>query len=742
LNNLLQLKGKFQKGQNLNSFDPVNWFREEVAATEHFIALIRQLQSILAYWKEHGSIGGALVSVHYKHAASRGSRLKVLLSVKGKSPDESIRGIRFVRDENNVVVTHYVPPDAIADSIQWLQISAQVMYEKYEGKITIEDTIKINGGEYKDDRVAGSIFLKVISDACSVDFFTIDCLREKIEDESMITFYRTDIDITALLNGFGIKKVNGRKIGETTVRLMPNEIGVIMKKAPYLIAAGVKDFSGAVGEDILWSDKGGKRGEAAVKFPKPQSEPLIGVLDTPFDESAYFCEWVEYENKLDPAYSIRNADFFHGTAVSSVIVDGPGLNPGLDDGCGRFRVRHFGISRAGGFSLFSFLKTVRDIVAENREIKVWNLSLGSPMGDGSYYVSPEAAELDRIQDEFDVIFVIAGADKGMQEHLGRGVLEGSLNALVVDTVRSQCKTASCDRGGPGVVYFRGPDVSYCEEDEQQRIVVCGQAGKATAAGTSFAAPWISRKMAYLIHIMGLSREAAKALIIDSAVGWKREDDRLQDIGYGAVPKRIEEILYSADDEIRFIMTGTMDEDGTHTYRIPLPQSMNAYPYFARATLAYFPESGCSQGIDYMGTEMDVYFGRMIEKDGKAAIKSINGEKQAEGGASAVHGEACRMYWKWGSIKQISERVREGAEPRKAYESGLWGLSIKAGGRAQSAGRRLRFGVVVTLKEMKGVNRIDEFVKLCMVRGWGVNRLDLHKQWEIYRKAEEEIEFES
>ena len=54
---------------------------------------------------------------------------------------------------------------------------------------------------------------------------------------------------------------------------------------------------------------------------------------------------------------------------------------------------------------------------------------------------------------------------------------------------------------------------------------------------------------------------------------------------------------------------------------------------------------------------------------------------------------------------------------------------------------MRFGVVVTLKEMNGVNRIDDFIKMCMMRGWMVNQLDVHTQLDIYQKAEEEITFE-
>ena len=54
---------------------------------------------------------------------------------------------------------------------------------------------------------------------------------------------------------------------------------------------------------------------------------------------------------------------------------------------------------------------------------------------------------------------------------------------------------------------------------------------------------------------------------------------------------------------------------------------------------------------------------------------------------------------------------------------------------------LQFGVVVTLKEMNGVNRINDFIKLCMARGWFVSKLDVQNQIDVYAKAEEEIKFE-
>ena len=50
-------------------------------------------------------------------------------------------------------------------------------------------------------------------------------------------------------------------------------------------------------------------------------------------------------------------------------------------------------------------------------------------------------------------------------------------------------------------------------------------------------------------------------------------------------------------------------------------------------------------------------------------------------------------------------------------------------------------MVVTLKEMNGVNRIEDFKRLCMARGWLVNELNVQNQLDIYVRAEEEIELE-
>lgn len=746
MNNILQLKGQFQKRKAPDAFGPTNLPKGKRVSAEHILKLKQQLQDIISYWTEEKTIGGALVSVHYRCVIAKSNRIQLLLSDHGNHPNYAIRGSKFSEgyNEDNKwvkkhVFTYFLSIDALVKSVNYLDKCACVIQNYYGGEISSADTIRINDGNYDDSIMKKSPFLKTVVDSYYVDDFLIDRVHKFATEQSIVTIYKTGVETIELLSKLGINMINAKMIDDTTLRLEKEEIDILCDKAPYLVAMSVRDFA-----EIVYDVPGSERYDEQIEIQKPANEPIVGVIDTQFDKRVYFGEWVDYIRCVSEDITLRNEDFFHGTAVSSIIVDGPRFNPKLEDDCGKFRVRHFGVATAGRFSSFAILKQIRQIVAQNRDIKVWNLSLGSAMEIDSNFISPEAAELDKIQYEYDVIFVVAGTNKKKNTDINKiGAPADSLNSLVVNAVDFEGNSASYTRRGPVLSFFYKPDVCYYGGDGPNKIVVCEPLGKATVSGTSFAAPWITRKMAYLIHIMGLSREVAKALIIDSAAGWDRQDTIKYEKGYGIVPKKIGDILYSKDDEIRFVMSGSIDEYETYTYNIPVPQDLNAHPFFAKATLAYFPKSDRNQGVDYTCTEMDIHFGRITELKGKPVIKAIDYNKQAEEGLNILYEEDARkLYRKWDNVKHISEALKENGRPRKAYQSGMWGLSIKTKERLDpKAGRGLQFGVVVTLKEMNGINRIEDFIKMCMMRGWLVNRLDVHTQVDVYIKAEEEITFE-
>lgn len=756
MNDILMLKGRFEQRDNRSGYGTPQLPRNSSVTSSHLLELADQLSRICTYWCRNTEIGGALVSVHYRHVVAKSNRIRALLSEGSKNPAASVCGARFVWENGEEgktvqkhVFTHYISIEAVEKSIGLLNAAASIVDQQYHGQITSENTERIakHGEYYAGDAMAKSVFLKVILDGNYVERFAIDYAEEDVTQDTIITIYRTAIDTTKLLEKFDIHIAEDMIIDKTTLRLTPDEARQLYDRAGYLIAMSLTDFSEIHHDDVLETPVA-EMGSGLI--PEPVNEPIIGVIDTQFNEHVYFNDWVDYRNMLDADIPLTPEDYYHGTEVSYIIVDGPKGNPDLEDGCGRFRVRHFGVATHGGFSSFSILRMIKNIVAQNRDIKVWNLSLGSRLEIRPNFISPEAALLDQIQSEYDVTFVVAGTNAPLdcrRTDMRIGSPADSLNSIVVNSVTISGRAASYTRTGPVLSFFNKPDLSYYGgdgADKNDKIIVChDDLGAVYVAGTSYAAPWITRKLAYLIHVMGLSREVSKALLIDSAAGWHGMNDRSRKIGYGVVPRHIQDIIHSAEDEIRFILTGTADSYETYTYNLPVPVINDAHPYYARATLVYYPQCNRNQGVDYTCTEMDLHFGRVSVKNDKACIKTINLNRQADDGYISIHEEEARsMYRKWDNVKHISEEIKDRRVPRRAYDSGLWGISIKTKERNTASSKEpLRFGIVVTLKEMYGTNRIDEFMRLCMARGWLVSRLDVQNQIDIYTKAEEDIEFE-
>ena len=53
---------------------------------------------------------------------------------------------------------------------------------------------------------------------------------------------------------------------------------------------------------------------------------------------------------------------------------------------------------------------------------------------------------------------------------------------------------------------------------------------------------------------------------------------------------------------------------------------------------------------------------------------------------------------------------------------------------------MNFGVVITLKEINDINRINDFITLCEMRGWIVNEINIQNKMDIYINNQEEIHF--
>ena len=739
MNDILLLKGKmlFQKAPKrppTPDFKPGFEIKATVVEKQR-----TELEGIHNRFAADRGLGGALVGVYYKRVVPKSGRLDILLSLSGNSAAEkTIRGARFediMREDGKVksrhVFTHFLPLESLKKAIDNLSWVYNTLVNDFDGAASCDDLLgKKLEDVFKGNLTAMRRFRRLIKEIDSIEKFETVNGHVPVEGSAIVTLYQTATSVKSVLSGYGIKIKDDQILDGNTVRLEIDDIIKLNSKAPFLIAMANRDLNEI--PPISLSDG---RNARLAELPPPDDEPCIGVIDTWFNEKAYFHKWVDNHVSLMPGETIDPESCTHGTAVSSIIVDGPGLNPDYDDGCGRFRVRHFGVTSGRGISVFKLIKDIRDIVSANRDIKVWNLSLGSPNEVEQNYISPIAAELDRLQYELDVVFVVAGTNvpssRVGSSDMKVGSPADSLNSLVVNAVDSSGNPASYTRIGPVLSFFYKPDVGYFGgdgTDSQSGVNVCVGETTAFLAGTSFAAPWIARKVAYLIHRMNFQREVAKALIIDSAASWdERQYQKLLRVGYGVVPRRIEKVINGEDDEIKFVISGLTEKYSTYTYQIPVPMVDEKYPFIAKATLAYFPECNRNMGVDYTISELDVRFGRVTGTLQKPEIKTVNKNIQ---GVDVLGGcfeeDARRLFRKWDNVKHISEVHKPRLRVKKSYGPKMWGLEILSKDRRQKAVRRpLNYGAVLTLKNLHGNNLIDEFISHCEFMGWIVERVSVN-----------------
>lgn len=621
MNPLLQVKLRFTGEKNTQKPGARNLRAKAETSTEKIDELIDSLRAVLRFYKDNSRItNNVMIDVWYNDIIAKSNRVRELLKPSKHSTNDTVVGARFSdapEGEENHIITHYVDEKTICKTIEELQVAKEFLLKRLGGKATPMNFTEPNCSiDYEGFSIGKGKLRDLIIDCSVVEKFDVPRVTSIPDrDNFLITFYKSELSLSLLLEKLRVDdtQLPYMAYGDNTISVTRDLFEIINDKIPYMISMISTDISSITLEDIY------PKSRDEYDIPEPQNEPVIGVIDTFFDESVYFSKWVDNKDYISDLEKYQNDLTLrdHGTEVTSIIVDGPRMNPWLDDGCGRFRVRHFGVC-SSRISTIRLVKKIKDIVNENPDIHVWNLSLGTDDEVSKNFVSFDAAALDEIQAKKNVIFVVSGTNdnREIQEGILKvGAPADSLNSLVVNSVRRDGQPAGYSRKGNILSFYNKPDISYYGGDFNDRITAYTSYGTEEVYGTSFAAPWISRKMCYLIDVMGMPKEIAKALIIDSAASWDYKTMSANNksiMGYGVVPIDIRKIVETESDEIRFVVYGTSDSYRTANYAIPVPKDDdNKYPYIARATLCYFPKCSRTQGVDYTDRELSLKFGRII-----------------------------------------------------------------------------------------------------------------------------------
>ena len=115
-------------------------------------------------------------------------------------------------------------------------------------------------------------------------------------DSFLVTFYKSELSLSLLLEKLRVDETRlpYSPYGDDTISLNKDLFDIINKKVPYLVSMISTDLSKVTLEDLKIQKK---RDE--YNIPSPQNEPVIGVIDTFFDDTVYFKEWVDNHDYLD-----------------------------------------------------------------------------------------------------------------------------------------------------------------------------------------------------------------------------------------------------------------------------------------------------------------------------------------------------------------------------------------------------------------------------------------------------------
>ena len=342
MNSLIQLKGQLTPRSNPSHGGGSNLAANTEVKVEKLQNIINDLEELKEYWKDKTMlINGTLINVEYNRIVPKSKRIKtILFKNSSENTADLIKGAKYDGDESNPyhVITYFIPLENLSINIEKIKICINILNEKFNNKFNNEDEKKISSIDFSKYNISKTTFMEVLTDCSMVTKLTYPKYDKTLNENQAITLYDVNKKTKDILEELGIKGREHNILDDNTVILYKDALTILVKQAPYLISMVVENLADYElpkeyeDENILELEQISKN---VAELPEPTDEPYIGVLDTAFDERVYFRKWVDYEPRyMDDEVDITEEDKEHGTAVDSIIVDGPSLNPTLGDGCG------------------------------------------------------------------------------------------------------------------------------------------------------------------------------------------------------------------------------------------------------------------------------------------------------------------------------------------------------------------------------------------------------------------------
>lgn len=389
---------------------------------------------------------------------------------------------------------------------------------------------------------------------------------------------------------------------------------------------------------------------------KKNACPTVGLLDSGVSLNNMTKDWVTRGKGCQ--YSDNQLDTKHGTYIATLLIHGDSLSGTNDSsfkGCNIVDVPVLPKYDIDGPTLANNIKIA---VEENKDVKIWNLSISLAREINTNEFSEFAMALDDIQKKQDVVICkSAGNDPDFYSKQEVGKLNVGAESIRSVTVGSlnrnsdkydYCKKnfpALYSRKGPGPASIVKPDLTHFGGDlfaknknpsslgDFQEISDTGSEDGVSLVhkvGTSFSTPKIAKNLAELDLLTGhkYSSLTLKSLEIQSGKYHETpalsSSQRLSTLGFGK-PDNSYSVIYNSPYKSTLILEGNLQKSRRiDIMDFPYPKALIKNNHFfgrITITLLYNPILIANQGAEYCQSNLDIKFGTYEKK--KVPTKEIN-----------------------------------------------------------------------------------------------------------------------
>ncbi len=527
--------------------------------------------------------------------------------------------------------------------------------------------------------------------------------------------------------------------------------------------------------------------EIPIKYPeKGKQYAVVGVLDSGIKSIPHLAPWL-LPNPFSKVPDDRK-DESHGTFVAGRIIYGDqldGLLPCGSDGCYLFDAAVIPDKSKDTIEESDLIDHLREAVSTNKEIKIWNLCLGTRTEADKHSFSPFGIALDQIQIENEVLICKSAGNCTNFRH-GYPVSRiskaaDSVLSLVVGSVahaKGSFDIAEINHPSPFSRIGHGP--SYINKPELTHFggnvgispyngsqLVTGVKSFHTDGsisadiGTSFSTPRVTALVAGLHNSLSetFNPLLLKALSIHSAKYPLNlalpPDQRIKTMGYG-IPDSLSNILYNDENEITLILQDTLEKGNwIQMLDFPFPPELIDNGKFygeVIVTLATMPMFGEKQGGEYCQSNLEVRFGThdgvrrtdrvsnpLSHQDGQNLLRGAlygAGYRKGVTGTFAQERTLVQYGDKFHPIKKYAinlEEMTPGNSDRFLTAPKHWYLEIEGLFRDYICGRSIVDGIVlsqeycliITIRDNKKMHNVyNSTTNLLNARGFVHNNINL------------------